>query len=186
MNQALPPKFAHQPSRRKLLKDTTAIGFSGAAILAAPQIATAQAVGSPLRLFPALLLDGEMFKPESFSGGVNLVYVWASWCPYCLNDLPVLQSKYEEHKGKGFNILGLNMDENLDLADKWLKTYKVRFPSTRLTGDYRQAYLPNRRSTPSWWLAGRDGNVVDSSVGSGAEFVYNQRKSLIDKLVAQT
>jgi thiol-disulfide isomerase/thioredoxin len=174
-------------TRRESLKTGTALSLGTALGLSAwPQITNAQAVGSPLKLFSALLLDGEMFKPESFAGGVNLVYVWASWCPYCLRDLPVLQSKYEEHKAKGFNILGLNVDDNLDHAEKWLKTYKVGFPSTRLTGDYRQAYLPNRRSTPAWWLAGRDGNVVDSSVGGGAEFVFNQRKSLIDKLVSQT
>jgi thiol-disulfide isomerase/thioredoxin len=169
-------------SRREQLKAASIFGV--AALV--PQLASAQTIGAPLKLFPALLLDGEMFKPESFAGGVNLVYVWASWCPHCLRDLPVLQSKYEEHKGKGFNILGLNMDEKPDLAEKWIKTYKVAFPSTRLNGDYRQAYLPNRRSTPAWCIAGRDGNVVDSTVGGGAEFVYNQRKSLIDKLVAQT
>jgi thiol-disulfide isomerase/thioredoxin len=176
-----------QKSRRLQLKKSAALGLSlgiGATGLL-PKIVGAQTVGSALKLFPAPLMNGEMFKPESFAGGVNLIYAWASWCPHCLRDLPVLQAKYEEHKAKGFNILGLNMDDNLDHAEKWIKTYKVNFPSTRLTGDYRQTYLPNRRSTPSWWLAGRDGNIVDSAVGGGAEFIYGQRKSLIDKLVSQ-
>jgi thiol-disulfide isomerase/thioredoxin len=178
--------FSTNPSRRAHLKTGASLGLALGAGLLGTQPVSAQGVGSPLKLFPALLLNGDNFKPESFAGGVNLIYVWASWCPHCLNDLPVLQAKFEQHKGKGFNILGLNADENLDLAEKWIKTYKVAFPSTRLTGDYRQAYLPNRRSTPSWWLAGRDGNIVDSAIGGGAEFVYFQRKSLIDKLVAQT
>jgi thiol-disulfide isomerase/thioredoxin len=145
--------------------------------------ARAQSIGEPLKLFPAPMMDGEMFKPEMFAGGVNLLYVWASWCPHCLNDLPVLQEKYSTLKSKGFNILGLNVDEDPAKAERWIKTYKVSFPSIKLTTDYRQTYLPKSLRTPSWWIAGRDGNIVDSTIGGGAEFPFRPRKQMIDRLV---
>jgi thiol-disulfide isomerase/thioredoxin len=145
--------------------------------------ARAQSIGEPLKLFPAPMIGGEMFTPEQFAGGVNLLYVWASWCSHCLNYLPVLQEKYEALKSKGFNILGLNVDDDLGKAERWMKTYKVSFPSIQLTNDYRQTYLSKGRRTPSWWIAGRDGNIVDSAIGGGAEFPFRPRKLMIDRLV---
>ena len=183
-------------TRRKLLTATAGLGLTGATGLAVlPATVLAQAVGSPLKLFPALKLDGEMFKPESFTagtggggggaGGVTLIYFWASWCPHCLRDLPTLRDKQAALKDKGFNILGVNMDTDPGLAQKWIDTHKVNFPTVRMTGDYQQAYLPKSRVTPAWWLAGRDGVVVDSVVGGGAEFVYRQRGEQIERLVGK-
>ncbi len=145
----------------------------------------AQAVGTPLKLFPAMNLDGEMVKPEGIEGKVTLLYAWASWCPYCLQDLPALRDKQEALRSKGFSILGLNADKDIDAAKAWIKNYKVNFPSVRLTADYKNAYLADRLVTPSWWIAGRDGLVIDSSVGGGSEFRYRNRVDMIEKLVAK-
>ncbi len=167
-------------ARRNFALGAAAIGTG---ILIPTGDARAQSIGEPLKLFPAPMIGGEMFTPEQFAGGVNLLYVWASWCPHCLNDLPVLQEKYEALKSKGFNILGLNVDDDLGKAERWIKTYKVSFPSIQLTNDYRQTYLSKGRRTPSWWIAGRDGNIVDSTIGGGAEFPFRPRKLMIDRLV---
>jgi thiol-disulfide isomerase/thioredoxin len=145
--------------------------------------AQAQGVGTPLKLFPATLLDGKLFDPATFQGSVILVYAWATWCPHCKRDLPVLQEKYLSLKDKGFNILGLNIDKDAELAAKWTVANKIDFPSLKLNAEYKATYMPDRVRTPSWWLAGRDGLVVDSVSGS-AEFVYRQRKDLLDKLVS--
>jgi thiol-disulfide isomerase/thioredoxin len=145
----------------------------------------AQAVGTPLRLFPAMNLDGEMVKPDSIEGKVTLLYVWASWCPFCLQDLPTLRDKQEALRSKGFSILGLNADKDLDAAQAWIKTHKVNFPNIRLTADYKNAYLGQRVVTPSWWIAGRDGLVLDSAIGGGSEFRYRNRADMIEKIVAK-
>ena len=147
--------------------------------------ARAQAVGSPLKVFPAPQLDGSAFVPASLEGKVTLLYAWASWCPYCLRDLPALRDRQEELRSKDFVILGVNADKNVDDALAWIKTYKVNFPSVRLTADYKQTYFSQGLSTPAWWLAGRDGVVVDSAFGGGSEFVYRQRVDVINKLVGK-
>jgi thiol-disulfide isomerase/thioredoxin len=132
-----------------------------------------------------MTLEGEMYKPEGVEGKVTLLYIWASWCPYCLQDLPTLRDKQEALRSKGFSILGLNADKNIDDALSWIKTHKVNFPSLRFTADYKNAYLPQRVVTPAWWFAGRDGNVLDSAIGGGSEFRYRQRGDMIEKVVAK-
>ena len=148
--------------------------------------AQGQSVGQALKLYPALMLDGEMFDPKILQDHVVLLYVWASWCPHCLRDIAALRDKQEEFKDKKFAVLGVNIDSNPSNAEKWVKTYKVNFRSLVPTADYNKTYSSNgRMGTPSWWLAGRDGNVVDSSTGNGAQFIYRNRTETIDKLVAK-
>ncbi len=36
---------------------------------------------------------------------------WASWCPPCKAELPIMQEKYEKYKGKGLAIVGIDMRE---------------------------------------------------------------------------
>jgi thiol-disulfide isomerase/thioredoxin len=171
-------------SRRNLIVGAPLAAAASSIFIALP--AKAQAVGQPLKLFPAAMLNGEMFDPKVLQDHVVLLYIWASWCPYCLRDISALRDKQEQHADKKFAVLGINIDTNPDSAEKWIKTYKVNFRSLRATADYKTAYGNNGRvSTPSWWLTGRDSIVVDSSIDDGAQFVYRNRTEAIDKLVAK-
>ena len=172
-----------KPNRRTFL--SLPVAAAGWPLLAS-KAAYGQAVGTALKIFPALQLDGELFVPKSLEGKVTLLYTWASWCPHCLNDLPALRDRQEALRDKGFAIVGVNADKDADVALAWMKNYKVKFPSVRLTADYKQAYFSKGLATPSWWLAGRDGLIVDSAYGGGAEFVYRNRIDVINKLVAKT
>ena len=167
--------------RRQSIKQMTAL--AAAPLLFKTNPLHAQGVGQKLVLFPAPLLSGGLLAPSDFDKKVTLLYSWASWCPFCLRDLPALREKFDEHKDKGFIVLGLNLDKDPDLALKWIATYKVNFPSIRLTAEYQQAYMPKRVVTPAWWLTNRDGMVIDSSAGNGAEFIYRNRTLQIDKAV---
>ncbi len=172
------------PNRRSIVLSAPALIAAGSGLL--PAQASAQRVGQPLLLFPAPKLDGEMFDPKTIDGHVVLLYVWASWCPYCLRDIAPLRDKQEQYKDKKFSIVGVNLDQNPGDAEKWMKTYKANFISVRPTADYKNAYGNNGRiSTPSWWLANHEGKVVDSSTNDGAQFVYRGRIETIDKLVAK-
>jgi thiol-disulfide isomerase/thioredoxin len=46
-----------------------------------------------------------------------LVDFWASWCGPCRKENPAVVAAYQKYKDKGFDILGVSMDDN---KDKWL------------------------------------------------------------------
>ncbi len=70
------------------------------------------------KLAPAVearLLDGKPFKLNDYAGKVVILHYWASWCTPCREEMPALETFYENHRKQGLEILAVSMD---DLADE--------------------------------------------------------------------
>ena len=61
-------------------------------------------------------LEGSEIKLSSLRGKVVLIDFWASWCGPCRKENPNVVRLYNIYKNKGFEILGVSLDDN---ADKW-------------------------------------------------------------------
>lgn len=55
-------------------------------------------------------LDGMPYSLSDLKGQYVLVDFWASWCPPCREENPILVALYEEFKDKNFEILGVSFD----------------------------------------------------------------------------
>lgn len=55
-----------------------------------------------------------------FEGHVRVVYFWASWSPYAVTDLPVLDSMASQSGNEEVVFMAVNRNENPDIADKFL------------------------------------------------------------------
>jgi thiol-disulfide isomerase/thioredoxin len=48
---------------------------------------------------------------SSLKGKVVLVDFWASWCKPCRDENPNVVRLYNKYKSKGFDVLGVSLDE---------------------------------------------------------------------------
>lgn len=65
--------------------------------------------------FPALPkntldMNGKPISLKDYKGKIVLVDFWATWCGPCLSELPNVLAAYEKYQDKGFDILGINFD----------------------------------------------------------------------------
>ena len=71
--------------------------------------------------------DGKPIAMRSFQGKLLLVNFWATWCPPCVEELPLLDFFYQENKGKNLQIVGLAVDQP-SAVRAWLQTRPLNFP----------------------------------------------------------
>ena len=63
----------------------------------------------------------------SFAGKPLLVNFWATWCPPCIEELPLIDRFYQDHKAKNWQVLGLAVDQP-SAVRAWLQRMPLGFP----------------------------------------------------------
>jgi thiol-disulfide isomerase/thioredoxin len=71
--------------------------------------------------------DGKTLAMSSFRGKMLLVNFWATWCPPCVEELPLLDYFYQENKDKNWQVVGLAIDQP-SAVRTWLQTHTLNFP----------------------------------------------------------
>lgn len=71
--------------------------------------------------------DGKPLPMRSFHGKRLLVNFWATWCPPCIEELPLLDYFYQENKDKNWQVVGLAVDQP-SAVRSWLQTKPLNFP----------------------------------------------------------
>ncbi len=73
-------------------------------------------------------LDGDPISLSQFRGQAVLINFWAVWCTYCRVEMPDIQQVYEAYQDRGFVVLGINVGENEQSAEPFVKDAGVTFP----------------------------------------------------------
>ena len=104
-----------------------------------PEIAVADPSGSP---GPAADLDGRPVSLADLRGKVVWVDFWASWCPPCRAETPVLRDLYARHRDDGLEIVGISVQESsADDIRRYVETYGIDYPIVAdLTGEAFRAW----------------------------------------------
>ena len=75
--------------------------------------------------------DGRELSISSFSDKPLLIVEWASWCPDCRNQLPIIQKMYEKY-GNQVHFVLINLiepdKETTETADRYISQGEYTFP----------------------------------------------------------
>lgn len=70
---------------------------------------------------------GAALSMRSFAGKPLLLNFWATWCPPCIDEMPLLDRFYIENHPNGWQVLGLAADQSAPVQ-RFLHQTPVRFP----------------------------------------------------------
>ena len=73
-------------------------------------------------------LNGKPVKFSDYKGQVILYNAWATWCPPCKEEMPVLNAYYNDHKADGFVVLAVEDGEPLAEVANYVKSTGLNFP----------------------------------------------------------
>lgn len=101
---------------------------------------------------------------KSLRGQVLYVDFWASWCAPCKKSFPWLNSMQEKYGTKGFKVIGVNVDRDSRLAEKFLEKIPANFdmvfdPQGKLASQYKLVGMP------SSYLIDKNGKIQHNHIG---------------------
>ena len=86
-------------------------------------------VGPSGSTIPATTLDGRAITLAGLRGKVVWVDFWASWCPPCQAETPVLRDLYERDRGRGLEVVAVSVQESTaDDVRRYVATYALPYP----------------------------------------------------------
>ena len=108
------------------------------------------------------LLDGTKFDQAKLTGKVLLVDFWATWCGPCVAEIPNMLAEYEKYHDKGFEVVGISLDEERADVEKFVVENKIPWPIIFAGKGWQDpvAQFYGISGIPQLVLIGRDGNVI--------------------------
>lgn len=115
--------------------------------------------------------NGPRLALQSLRGQPLLINFWATWCPPCVEELPLLDAFYRENKVKGWQVVGIAVDK-LAPVQAFLARQPLAFPVALagMEGLNLSKNLGNQAGgLPFSVLVGRDGSILHRKIGKLSE-----------------
>ncbi len=127
-------------------------------VFAATSLASSGLIGQPAPDFVLKSASGENLRLSEFRGDVVMINFWATWCGPCRQEMPLLDEMYTRYQRVGFNLLGVNIDDDSRKALNMISDLGVSFP---VLFDVRKevSKLYKVDAMPVTILVDRDGKV---------------------------
>ncbi len=97
-------------------------------VFAASSLAAGNMEGQPAPDFALKSSTGENMRLSEYRGDVVMINFWATWCGPCRQEMPLLDELYARYQRVGFNLLGVNIDDDSRRAMDMIEDLGVNFP----------------------------------------------------------
>ena len=119
---------------------------------------------------------GERLAMSQFQGKPLVLNFWATWCPPCVEEMPLIESFYQQNASKGWQVVGLAVDQPSRVRH-FLSQASITYPIglAGLSGSELGQKLGNgQASLPFTLVLDAQGGVIQQKLGKlNAEEVKN-------------
>jgi peroxiredoxin len=128
--------------------------------------------------------DGRILSLSDFRGKVVMVHFWATWCPPCVEELPLLAKLYPELAGKDFEMLAVSVDEGgAKAVTSFMRQRNLKVP-VLLDPDRSVASSYGTYKFPETYIIDRNG-VVQYKVIGPLNWMDPQTIQVLKNIIAQ-
>jgi thiol-disulfide isomerase/thioredoxin len=122
---------------------------------AAPELTGTRTDGSAFELTD---LDGNPIRLADLRGRAVWVNFWASWCPPCQSETPILRQIDQEYRDRGLALIGVQVQETVDDGRRYAETYGLGY---RIGADVSAAVFRTYRvyALPTQFFIDPDGVI---------------------------
>jgi cytochrome c biogenesis protein CcmG/thiol:disulfide interchange protein DsbE len=126
-------------------------------------LARGERPAAPIFRLPAL--DGRMVDLTALRGQVVVVNFWASWCPPCREEAPLVERVWRTYRERGVVVVGVNIQDLESDARRFVAEASLTFPVVRdrdgrVKGEYGVAGVPET------FFIGPDGRIAKKFPGA--------------------
>jgi peroxiredoxin len=160
----------------------------GQTVTAAPLTPLVQAAGlravdepQPAADFQLSDLAGQQLRLHDQRGKVVLLNFWATWCPPCVHEMPLMEQLYQALRQRPFVIWAVAMQEDRDKVAPFIDKHRFQF-TVLPDGAGTVSALYKLRGLPTTYLIDCRGNTVGWAAGP-REWTSDAVKTLLAALL---
>ena len=124
------------------------------------------------------LVDGTQKQLSESRGHVVILSFWATWCPYCIEEMPDIHKITEDYEG--VEAILVNCGEDAQTVEDFMAENSYDF-TWALDEDYAVQSAYPTSGIPYTLVIDAEGNVVQAFSGSKASGMYNDFAAAVEE-----
>jgi peroxiredoxin len=138
--------------------------------------------GAEVPNFELSKMNGDKVQVGDLSSKVMMINFWATWCEACMEEMPSIVSLRDQYSSKGFEVLGINVDENpSEVTPPIIKKLGIKFPVFTDSGN-NLAELFDVHAIPLTVIINKSRKILMVEPG-GRDWNSDDMHQLLDKWV---
>jgi cytochrome c biogenesis protein CcmG/thiol:disulfide interchange protein DsbE len=122
-------------------------------------------VNRPAPDFTITTFEGTKMSLVDLKGKPVVINFWASWCPPCRVEAPLLEQTWRVYKNRGVVFIGVDIQDKLEDALAYIREFDVTYPNgPDPTGEISINYGVS--GLPVTFFVSRTGEIVRRWVGA--------------------
>ncbi len=143
--------------------------------------------GGPLREGPApdftlKLFDGGEVSLADLQGQVVVLNFWASWCPPCREEAPMLEAVWQRYRGQRVTVIGVDYQDTEAPALAFIEEFGITYPNGPDTRS-RIAKSYGVQGVPETFVITGEGEIAEVFIGSPTE---TQLATVLEQLLSSS